>query len=209
MLVDKTVTDFLLEVASKSPAPGGGSVSALGGATSASLLSMVCNLTIGKKRYAAVEERMRGYLSKATGLQQTLTSLVDRDTQAFNDLMKAYRTEQGEGETEARRESAIAEALDRCIHVPLEVAETCVELLHLAVLVAQEGNTNSITDTGVAVLFADAGLTGALYNVRINLGAVPDPRLRETYSRTIASLAETGKRYKEQALVEVEARLKS
>ncbi|MEP0821297.1 MAG: cyclodeaminase/cyclohydrolase family protein [Ignavibacterium sp.] len=174
MLALKTVSDFIDSVASDSPAPGGGSVSALAGALGAALTAMVCHLTIGKKKYEDVQAEMIGLLGQADELKARLTSLIDQDTEAFNRVMEAFgmpRTTEAEKE---RRSTAIQEATKQATLVPLEVMKLAERALTLAKSVAEKGNVNSISDAGVAGLMLRAACEGAALNVRINLATLKD-----------------------------------
>lgn len=174
MIKTQTVSDFLNALATKSATPGGGSVAALNGATGAALLAMVCKLTIGKKAYAAVEEKMIALLAEAEDLQDRLTRLINDDTDAFNAVMAAYALpRQTEAEQQTRRQ-AVQAALKQATLVPLETAGACAQVIALGQAVAAHGNINSLSDAGAGVLTAHAGLKSAALNVAINLGSIDD-----------------------------------
>jgi formiminotetrahydrofolate cyclodeaminase len=175
MLTDKTVSQFLDELASNSPAPGGGSVAALAGALGAALASMVCNLTIGKKKYADVQEGMKAVLVQTEALRTELTHLIDSDTEAFNAVMSAFAMPKGTEQELSARAAAIQQATKKATMVPLTVMQVCAKALAHAKTVAQTGNKNSASDAGVAALMLAAGCAGAALNVRINLGGISDP----------------------------------
>lgn len=170
----KTLSGFLDEVASSSPAPGGGSVAALAAALGAALTSMVCNLTIGKKKYADVEEEMRRILKQSEELRSRFTALMDRDTDAFNKVMEAFGLPKDSEAQRALRDAAIVAATKEATLVPLEVMKHCIDGLALAQKVAAQGNKNSISDAGVAALMLHAGCEAAALNVRINLKSLSD-----------------------------------
>ncbi|MEX1274402.1 MAG: cyclodeaminase/cyclohydrolase family protein [Bacteroidota bacterium] len=181
MLTEKTVDEFLDELASDSPAPGGGSVAALAGATGAALTAMVCRLTIGKKKYAEVQEEMESILQEAEELRRELTRLVDEDTEAFNRVMAAFGLPKETTEQQERRAAAIQEATREATLVPLRVMKLVDRSLPLAVRVAEKGNKNSASDAGVAALMLQAACSGAALNVRTNLGSLKDESfVRET-----------------------------
>ena len=171
----KTLNAFLDDVASSSPAPGGGSVAALSGALGAALTSMVCTLTIGKKKYADVEDEMKKVLAQSEHLREQFTELVDLDTQAFNKVMEAFALPKDTEPQKALRSAAIREATKEATMVPLEVMKHCIDALALAQLVAAKGNANSVTDAGVSAIMLNAALEGAALNVRINLNGLDDP----------------------------------
>ncbi|MCK5773758.1 MAG: glutamate formimidoyltransferase [Thermoplasmata archaeon] len=173
-LASMDVKGFLEELASNSPAPGGGSVAALSGSLGAALLEMVCNLTVGKKNYEEAWVEMKA-AAKDIGIHRMrLLELVDEDTNAFNDVMKAFKLPKGTDEEKVARSAAIQAGYKKAIDTPMDTALKCLELLELATPVAQKGNRNSITDVGVGADMAAAGLVGAVMNVRINLGSIKD-----------------------------------
>ena len=174
MLTNLSLSRFLDELASNSPAPGGGSVAALAGAAGAALTSMVCNLTIGKKKYADVQEEMKAVLEQSELLRRELTALIDKDTEAFNAVMAAFGLPKGTEAEQAARKAAIQEATKGATAVPLSVMEICEKALYHARIVAQKGNKNSASDAGVAALMLQASCAGAALNVRINLGGLAD-----------------------------------
>ncbi len=173
-LVSRTLDDFTAEVSTDSPAPGGGSVAALAGALAAALVSMVANLTFSKKGHEQKREAMEDAAVKAQALRKRLLDAVDRDTEAFNRVMSAFRMPRGTDDEKTARKHAIAEATVEAARVPLEVMQMSVEVLELALLVAEQGNPGSITDAGVGGLMGRACAAGAHYNVLINLQGLAD-----------------------------------
>lgn len=174
MLVDKTVSDFLNELASNSPAPGGGSVAALSGALGAALTSMVCNLTVGKKKYLEVTEEISGVLKASEELRRIFIELIDKDTQAFNKVMDAYGLPKDTDAQKQVRHNAIEQATKPAAIVPMEVIRACGRMLELTKVVAQKGNQNSISDAGVSALLVKTACDSAALNVRINLSSISD-----------------------------------
>jgi methenyltetrahydrofolate cyclohydrolase len=191
MLVDKTVSQFLDELASNSPAPGGGSVAALAGALGAALTSMVCNLTFGKKKYVDVQEELKGVLEQSESIRKELTQLIDKDTEAFNSVMAAFGLPKGTEAEQAARSAAIQEATKGATMIPLRVMLACEKALALAKTVAQKGNKNSASDAGVAALMLRAGCAGAALNVRINLGGINDAGFVEKISQQCAEIGKS------------------
>ena len=170
----ESLSGFVGSVASPSPTPGGGSVAAHAGALAAALAQMVAGLTVGKKKYAAVDAEMRELAVRAAGLGNTLAALVERDASAYAIVAAAYRLP-AESEAEQRdRAAKIDEALLHAAEVPLETARACSDVAELALAVAERGNTNAASDAAVAALLAEAGCVGASYNVRINVGSLSD-----------------------------------
>ncbi|MEX2115800.1 MAG: cyclodeaminase/cyclohydrolase family protein [Bacteroidota bacterium] len=176
MLATKRVSEFIDEVAASSPAPGGGSVSALAAALGAALTSMVCQLTIGKKKYEDVQGEMLRTLGQADELRAKLTDLIDQDTEAFTAVMRAFGMPKDTDDQKLRRSEAIQAATKQATLVPLEVMKLSEQAITLAKAVALEGNVNSISDAGMAGLILKAACEGAAYNVRINLATLKDAR---------------------------------
>ena len=209
MLIDKPVSQFLDELASNSPAPGGGSVAALAGAAGAALASMVCNLTIGKKKYADVQDEMKAVVEQTELLRKELAQLIDKDTEAFNAVMAAFGLPKGTEREMATRSEAIQEATKAATLVPLSVMRTCEKALLHTRTVAQKGNKNSASDAGVAALMLQAGCAGAALNVRINLGGLNDAtfaqQITQQTDETIRNVEKTAR----EVLVEVEKLLGS
>ena len=174
MLVEKTVAGFLDEVASNSAAPGGGSVAALAGALGAGLTAMVCRLTIGRKKYAEVEAELQSVLDAVEPLRAQFASMVEKDTEAFNTVMRAFSLPKESEDQKEARSAAIQEATKTAALVPLEVLELCDRALTLTHVVATKGNVNSISDAGVAASMLLAAGQGAALNVRINLSTIQD-----------------------------------
>jgi formiminotetrahydrofolate cyclodeaminase len=173
-LVDKPVTNFLDELASNAPAPGGGSVAALGGALGAALVSMVCNLTLGKKAYAEVQEEIEDLLARSEALRARLTGLLEKDVEAYTGYSVAAKMPRDTEEQKAERATAMQAALKTATDVPLEIAEAAVEVMDLCMPAALKGNKWAVSDAGVAVLMAEAALRSAALNVLINLGSIKD-----------------------------------
>src|SRR6267143_2933287 len=171
----ESVSGFVASVASSDPVPGGGSVSAHAGALAAALAQMVAGLTIGKKKYAAVDSEMKEAALKAVTLGNTLAALVKRDAEVYSRVSEAYKLPKEPADAAARRADAVTTALLEAAEVPLETARASVEVAQLAALVAEKGNTNAVTDAGIAALLAEAACKGADYNVRVNVAALDDP----------------------------------
>ena len=184
----ESVSGFLAAVASSNPVPGGGSVAAHAGALAAALAQMVAGLTIGKKKYAAVEAEMKEAALKAVSLGNTLSGLVKRDADAYALVSEAYKLPKEPPDAAARRAEAVTSALLKAAEVPLETARASVEVARLAALVAEKGNTNAVTDAGVAALLAHAACKGAAYNVRVNVQALDDKSKGESLAREAQKL---------------------
>lgn len=165
---------FMADLASSTPAPGGGSVAALSGALGAALVSMVANLTVGKEKYKASEPQVKEMLAKADGLRLRLLQLLEDDVTAFNGYSAAAKLPKDSDEQKAARSAAIQKSLMVAAGPPLDVCRACVEVLDLARPMAELGNVQAVSDAGVAALMAEAGLRAAALNVEINLGWIKD-----------------------------------
>jgi glutamate formiminotransferase/formiminotetrahydrofolate cyclodeaminase len=166
--------DFYNEVAARTPTPGGGSVAAAAGALGAALSSMVCRLTIGKKKYKDVSEELQGVLEQTEHLRAELKEMIARDGAAFDRVMAARKMPKDTEEEIAKREKEIFEATKGAALTPLETAGKALKVMELSKTVAEKGNVNSVSDAGVAALMAKAAIDGAIYNVKINISGFED-----------------------------------
>jgi formiminotetrahydrofolate cyclodeaminase len=171
---DTAIEPFLDALASNSATPGGGSAAAILGAMGAALVSMVCNLTIGKKKYAEVEGEMKDVLAKAEDLRHRLTGMIQDDVKAFDTVMGAYGMPKETDADKAARDAAIQDALKLATDVPIRCCRLAREVIDLALAVSQKGNLNVISDAGVGVLSAYAALRSAALNVFINTKMISD-----------------------------------
>ncbi len=187
-LLDLNLRQFANELSVDSPAPGGGSVAALCGALSASLSSMVANLTVGKKEYENVQMKVKDLAEQAQGLKDTMLRDIDLDTVAFNRVMEAFRLKKKTEEQIEIRNKAIEDANKEATRIPLRVLENSVKTLEIAKEVALHGNKNSISDAGVAALTAGAGAEGAFYNVKINLPNIEDKTFKTEINKQAEDL---------------------
>jgi formiminotetrahydrofolate cyclodeaminase len=183
---DTAVEPFLDALASQTATPGGGSAAAIIGAMGAALVSMVCNLTIGKKKYADVEDEMKHVLGKAESLRRRLTSMIEDDVQAFDKVMAAYGMPKETDADKARRDDAIQVSLKLATDVPMRCCHAAREVIDLAGITSDKGNLNVISDAGVAVLAGYAALRSAALNVftnarMINDRAFADAKLEELH----------------------------
>ena len=170
-----SVGDFVAAVAGPSPTPGGGSVVAHVGVLAGALVQMVAGLTVGRAKYAAVDAEVRDIARQATELSGQLGQLVERDAAAYGAVSAAYKLPK----TDANRQQVITEALLGAARVPLETARAAARVAALAASIAEKGNTNAVSDAGVAALLAEAACRGAAYNVRINVAALPERSVGE------------------------------
>jgi glutamate formiminotransferase/formiminotetrahydrofolate cyclodeaminase len=203
----ESVSGFVASVASSNPVPGGGSVAAHAGALAAALAQMVAGLTIGKKKYATVDAEIREAALKAAALGHQLTTLVKRDAEAYALVSEAYKLPKEPADSAARRAETVTNALLKAAEVPLETARAAVQVAELAALVAEKGNTNAVTDAGVAALLAVAAARGAAYNVRVNVQALDDKSKGQSLAREAEQLARKATDLAEQASSRVERAL--
>ncbi len=174
MLANMNIVDFLEKTASSDPVPGGGSISALSAAAAASLTEMVANLTIGRKEYAAVEEEMKAISNKAFNYRDKLVKDIDKDSDAYKQVLEAFKLPKGSEEEKNHRKQAIQEGLKNATSVPLSVAKDAFKIMELAENVIKKGNKNAATDGAVAAMMARTAVLSALYNVKINLSSIKD-----------------------------------
>ena len=178
-LADLSIKEFLAKTASNSPVPGGGSIAALSAAIAASLSEMVAHLTIGKKGYEALEEEMQEIAKDAFQYRERLIRYIDKDSNAYNGVMGAFKLPKGTEQERNNREGAIQEALINATLVPLDVARDAFKIIELAGKVVKQGNKNAVTDAAVAVMMARTAALSALYNVKINLASIKDTNFVE------------------------------
>ena len=188
MLKDLTIKEFLEQLASSEPVPGGGSVAALSSGLSVALVQMVANLTIDKKGYEAVNEEMKNIKAAVEPKINEFMDLIDKDANSFNAVIKAFKMPKTtEAEKEVRK-SAIQEGMKYAAKVPLEVAESTAKLFPLIEVVVEKGNKNAVTDGLVAAMMARTAIKSALYNVKINLGSIKDESFVNDYSKKVEIL---------------------
>lgn len=168
--------NFIDQLASGDPTPGGGSAAALSGAAGAALVAMVARLTVGRKRYADVEPQMQEIMLSAEALRARLTALVQEDAEAYNQVSAAYRLPKSTDEEQTARDAAIQTGMKAASLTPLETAQACAKVIALAEQAVAQGNVNARTDGGVGALLAFAGLQGAVWNVEVNLPSIDDPQ---------------------------------
>jgi formiminotetrahydrofolate cyclodeaminase len=188
MIVDQRINEFLADLSSSSPAPGGGAASALVASIAASLTAMVANLTIGKKKYLAVEPEMKKIVTESISLRDFLTELMDRDVEEFNMIMAAYKLPKETDQQKELRDKKIEEASVKASNVPLETARACIKIMNLALKVIKSGNTNAVSDGICSFQFANSAMKGALANVKINLNNVHNPEILQQFNTEIENM---------------------
>jgi len=173
-LIDLSIQDFTQTVASASPAPGGGSIAALCGVLGAALVHMVAGLSMGEKKYQDVEPLMMELSEKSNHLQKKLLELVEKDTFAYNQVLKAYALPKDTPAKTDLRVQAIEDALKKASTVPFQTLETAAAIMDMVEGVIKNGNSNCLTDAGVAAEVIAAAVQGSAYNVYVNLMDIKD-----------------------------------
>lgn len=211
MLQNLTVKGFVEELGSKSPAPGGGSIAALSASLASALASMVFNLTIGKKEYMGYDEQLKGKIDSAfkevSASQGEFLELMERDTNAFLDLMKAFKMPKDTEEEIAARKEKISEGNKLSIDIPLSVAEKAFKIydyVHIAVI---HGNENAISDAGVAASLVETAVEGAVLNVKINTLGLKDEARKKELRDKCNDLLKKSKERKEEIMNIIESKL--
>lgn len=206
-LTDLPISRFLEITASDAPVPGGGSIAALSGAIAGSLATMVARLTLGRKKYADREPAMKQIISTLQPLVERLTSLVEEDSKAYSIVMDAYRLPKETDDEKRARAAAIQAATVTAALVPLKVAETVETVMPLIEEVAAQGNSNAITDAGVAALSARAAVHAAILNVRINLGGIDDEAFVKEMTARCEALTQTADAFEKRVLQTVNSKI--
>lgn len=199
MLGQMKITEFLAATASDAPVPGGGSVAALSAGISASLIEMVANLTIGKKNYEEVEAEMKEISAKVSPFTTIFVEAIDKDADAFDGVMKSFKLPKETDEEKKARTAAIQSGMKDAANVPLETARNAFALFGMIEAIVLRGNSNAVTDGAVAAMMARAGVLGAIYNVRINLGSIKDEAYVQAVTEEIDRM--------EKETVEIETRI--
>ncbi len=207
MYIEKRVTEFIDELASKASMPGGGSAAALAGASGAALVSMVANLTLGKEKYQDVQADIEQVLAKSEALRHELLNLLEEDTKAYLKMMATYRLPKGTEEEIKARSAAIQESLKGACEVPFAIARCCADVVDLCGPIVEKGNVSAVSDGGVGILLAQAALHSALMNVKINLKSIKDTAYVQEAQARMDNLTRGKDAVEEKVLMEVERKL--
>jgi formiminotetrahydrofolate cyclodeaminase len=192
MITDDSIEKFLEDLAGSAPTPGGGSAAAAMGAMGAALVSMVCNVTLGKKGYESVEAEMAAVRDESEIVRRRLTAMVAEDVAAFDSLMAAYKLPKATEDDKARRAAAIQAALRRATETPLDCARACAQVIKLARRASERGYAGVISDGGVGVLAGYTALRSAALNVYINAPSLKDRSFADAAVAEIGQLIEFG-----------------
>ena len=204
MLGDKTIKDFLEETASKSPVPGGGSIAAMSAGVATALTEMVANLTIGKKGYEDVQDEMTELASTLPSIRKGFIADIDRDAQAFNAVMTAFKMPKVTDEEKNERKNAIQDSMKNAALIPLEVARKAFSIMEQISIVVEKGNKNAVTDGAVAAMMTRTSVLSALFNVKINLGSIKDEEFVKRVANEVNELEIKVNDLEKQILAKVE-----
>ena len=202
------VTEFTLQLSSKAPVPGGGGVAALVGALGAALGGMVANLTIGKPKYADVEDEIQELKVAAYRIQKDLLALIEKDAEVFAPLAGAYRMASGTDEEKAEKERVMQACLKQASLAPLEIMEKCAETLVLLEKFAEKGSVLAVSDAGCGAALSKAALQAAWLNVRINIRIINDKEFASEVESKGLELLETSLPLADKIYNSVEDKLK-
>lgn len=211
MLEKKTVKEFVEELASSSPAPGGGSVSAISASLASALTSMVCNLTVGKKAYNELEEDKKASIDETLKACEELKfkflDLMNEDTEVFLELMKTFKMPKDTEEEKKVRSEKIQLGYKKSLEVPLSTAKAAFELYKYILIAAQYGNKNAVSDAGVAALMTQSAIEAAILNVKINMSSIKDEEYKNGIGKDIENISSEGTRLREEILKIVNSKI--
>jgi formiminotetrahydrofolate cyclodeaminase len=208
MLKELSMNDLMQKLSSSDPTPGGGSAAALAAWQGASLIIMFCGLSLGKEKFKHYETVLQKADKEARTLAEQLKKAVDEDTEAFDQVMKAFRLPKDTEQEKSKRKAAIQKAMRLAAEVPLTVSKNCLSLLKICQEIVDKGNPNSITDLGVGCLLAHSAMEGAILNVKINLSAIKDEDYVKKIAQQISPLKENGEKIKAEVTKKVEKLIK-
>jgi len=203
MLVDRSVRDFLGQLASRAPVPGGGSVAALSAGLASALTEMVANLTVGRKGFEEVEEEMKQITQKASEYREKFLKDIDKDAEAFNKVMDAFKLPKNTPEEIDKRRQVIQEEFKNAALVPLEIAKDVLKLMEFISKIVEKGNKNAISDGAVAAMMARSAILGALYNVKINLQSIKNENFVREISQQVKEIESNTIEYEKKILSKV------
>jgi formiminotetrahydrofolate cyclodeaminase len=206
-MLEQSCNEFITDLASSSPVPGGGGASALVGAVGMALGSMVGNLTLGRKKYAEVEPEIKQLLLKSAEITEQFKLLVSRDAEAFQPLSRAYGLPQTTEAEKLEREKIMQAALIEAVQPPMEIARVCLQAIELQAEYARIGTRIAISDVGVGAAFCKAALQGAALNVFINTKLLKDTSVRQALEQEITELVARGSEQADLIYATVEAQL--
>lgn len=200
MLAELSIQALLEKTAAAEPVPGGGSMSALSAAVAASLTEMVANLTVGKKGYETVSEEMQAIASEAAAARKKMTAAIDRDADAYQQVVAAFKLPKATDGEKAARKKAIQDALKSAALIPLEAAKESLSIMESAGQALAKGNKNAFSDAAVAVMHARTAALGAIYNVKINLADIKDEQFTAEIGQEADSIEAKARKLEQELL---------
>ena len=206
-MAEKSSAHFIEVLASKAPVPGGGGAAAMGGAIGMALSNMVGNLTVGKKKYADVEDEVKKLLAEGSAIIEALKDLVDQDAQVFEPLSKAYGLPKDTPEQAAHKEKVMEECSIEACSVPLEIMRKSYAGIKIHERMGQIGSRLALSDVGCGVVFLKAALISGQLNVMINLGAIKNEIFLKETTAEMKQLVEEGSHLADQTLTDVMKKL--
>lgn len=203
MMLEKKATEFIDVLSSAAPVPGGGGAAATVGALASALGLMVANLTVGKKKYADVEEEICQVREELEKLRDKLIVYTDKDAEAFEPVAKAYKLPKSTSEEIEEKERVMEAALYQASVVPLETMEIIYQVMELIEVLGEKGSRMALSDVGVGVLFARSALESSSLNVYINTKSMKDRKVAEELNRKADMLIEEAKKLEEKIYTDV------
>ncbi len=200
MFIENSINEFIEELSSKNAVPGGGSASALSSSVGTSLIIMVTNLTIGRKKYVEVSDKMQEIKNALEINRDKLTSLIDEDSKGYSAVMDAFKLPKDTEEEKLARTQAIQEALVVAASVPLEIARVSLDSLKYVPYVFENGNINAVSDAKVAAVMLRSGILGAIYNVEINVDSLKNREVADKYIEEINKIREEALRIEKEVV---------
>lgn len=188
MLAERTIQNFLTDLSSKEPAPGGGSAAALAATIGSALATMVCNLTIGNPKFEQVQDEVGEIAKQAAHLSVLLQQYMDEDAKSFSAVIAAYQLPKASDEEKKRRSAIIQDSLKVASIVPLRIAQVSLDVLKLAGRIVAIGNPHAVSDAAIAGIMAYAGVQGSLYNVKINIVLISDSQFVQDMKNQMSEL---------------------
>ena len=198
MMLEKSAIDFLEDLSSSKPVPGGGGASAAVGAFASALGMMVANLTMGKKKYVDVEEEIKAACVRLDELKKNLIALIDKDAEVFEPLSKAYKLPKDTEEQQKEKDRILEQELYNASIVPLEIMEQVLEVMSLLKIMEEKGSRLAVSDAGVGILFAQAALEGASLNVFINTSLMKNKELARVLDQKADHMILEGKKLQQE-----------
>lgn len=207
-MAEKSCSQFLEVLASKAPVPGGGGAAAMGGAIGMALSNMVGNLTVGKKKFADVEDEVMSLLEQGSQIIEDLKKLVDRDAEVFEPLSRAYGLPKGTPEESAHKEKVMEDCSIEACSVPMEIMRKAYAGIKIHERMGQIGTKLAISDVGCGVIFLKAALISGQLNVMINLGAIKSKTFLDETNKEMEHLLKEGNRIADETLALVIEKIK-